>query len=124
MIEQSLALRDVVRPGHALDAAARLAAFAPVEHDAGVFFRQVVEQFYLGVDALRRPLVQSGIEAGGRVHQERRPRAPHVVACRDAVDDCGCHDASGRLTLDIQSSSLSHLAAYHRTETIEIELPT
>ena len=31
MIEQALALRDVVRPGDALDAAARLAALAPVE---------------------------------------------------------------------------------------------
>ena len=53
MIEQAFALRDVMRPGHALDAAARLAAFAAVEHDAGVFLRQVIEQLDLGVDALR-----------------------------------------------------------------------
>ena len=57
MVEQALALRHVVRPGHALDAAARLAAFAAVEHDAGVVLRQMIEQLDLGVDALRRPFL-------------------------------------------------------------------
>ncbi len=76
-----------MRPGHALDAAARLAAFAAVEHDAGVVLRQMIEQLDLGVDALRRPGLDHGIEAAGRVHQQRRPGADDLVARRDAVDD-------------------------------------
>jgi hypothetical protein len=39
VVEQSFALRDILRPGHALDTPAGLPTFAPVEHDAGVFFR-------------------------------------------------------------------------------------
>ena len=39
MFEQAFTLRDVVRPGDAFDAPARLAAFAPVEHEAGVVLR-------------------------------------------------------------------------------------
>ena len=70
MIEQSLALRDVMRPGHALDASARLAAFAAVEHDAGVFFRQVVEQLDPGVDAVRATISP----------RSRRSRRAHTSA--------------------------------------------
>src|SRR5216684_436816 len=57
VLEQSLALRHVVRPGNAFDAAARLAALAPVEDDAAVFLRQVVEQLDAGVYALSAPLL-------------------------------------------------------------------
>src|SRR6267143_7048194 len=52
MVQQSLALRHVVRPGDALDAAAGLAALAPVEGDAGIFLRQVIEELDAAVDAL------------------------------------------------------------------------
>ena len=91
VIEQALALRDVMRPGHALDAAAGLSAFAAVEHDAGKMFRQMIEQLDLGVDALRRPGLDHGVEAAGRVHQDRRPGADDLVARRDAVDDRARH---------------------------------
>src|SRR5882672_8744260 len=65
MIQQSLALRHVVRPGDALYAAARLLAFAPVEDDAAVLFRQVLEELDPGVDALRAPFLHRRIEAPG-----------------------------------------------------------
>src|SRR6184192_893789 len=87
MVQQSLALRHVVRPGDALDAAAGLAALAPVEDDAAVLFRQVLEELDPGVDALRAPLLHRRIEAAWRVHQQRRPGADQLVARLDAVDD-------------------------------------
>src|SRR2546426_12373255 len=52
MVQQSLALRHVMRPGDALDAAAGLVALAPVEDDAAVLFRQVLEELDAAVDAL------------------------------------------------------------------------
>src|SRR3989454_8534631 len=87
MLQQPLALRHVVRPGDALDAAARLATLAPVEDDAAVLFRQVLEELDPGVDALRAPLLHRRIEATWRIHQQRRPRADHLVARLDAADD-------------------------------------
>src|SRR5712692_5278419 len=56
VLGRSSPLSDVVRPGYALDPAARLAGLAPVEDDAAVFFRQVIEQLDAGVHALRLPL--------------------------------------------------------------------
>jgi len=94
MVQQSLALRHVLRPGHALDPAARRPAFAPVEQDAGVFFRQMVDELDLGVDAERRPFLDRGVEAAGRVHQQRRSGARDLVAGGDAVDDRGRHISS------------------------------
>ncbi len=91
VLEQALALRHVVRPGDALDSTARLPSLAPVENDAGVFLRQVIEQLDAGVHALRGPLVQGRIEPGGRVHEQRRPVADHLVAGLDAVDERGGH---------------------------------
>src|SRR3989454_10220076 len=87
MVQQSLALRRVMRPGDPLDAAARLAALAPVEDDAAVLFRQVLEELDPGVDALRAPLLYCRIEAAWRVHQQRRPGADQLVARLDAADD-------------------------------------
>jgi len=69
VIEQAPPLCDVVRPGDALDAAARLPGLAPVENDAAVFFRQVIEELDPRVHTLRFPLVQGRIEARRRVHQ-------------------------------------------------------
>jgi hypothetical protein len=43
MLEQPFALRDVMPPGDRLDPPARLAAFAPVEQDAGEMRRQMIE---------------------------------------------------------------------------------
>ncbi len=68
MVQQALALRGIVGPGHALDPAAGPAALPPVEGDAGIGPRQMVEQPDLGVDALGAPLLRSRIEAAGRVH--------------------------------------------------------
>src|SRR5580704_17207459 len=73
MIEQTFALGDEMPPGDALDPAAGLAAFAAVEQDAGKTLRQMIEQFYPGVAAERRPRLDHGVEAAGRVHQQRRP---------------------------------------------------
>src|SRR2546422_7572140 len=87
MVQQSLALRHVVRPGDLLDAAAGLAALAPVEDDAAVLFRQVLEELDPGVDALRAPLLYRRIEAAWRIHQQRRPGADQLVARLDAADD-------------------------------------
>src|SRR5436309_2196415 len=87
VVQQSLALRRVMRPGDPLDAAARLAALAPVEDDAAVLFRQVLEELDPGVDALRAPLLYRRIEAAWRVHQQRRPGADQLVARLDAADD-------------------------------------
>jgi hypothetical protein len=58
-------LVDVVRPGDALDTPARLPGLAPVEDDAGVFLRQVVEQLDARAHALRRPLVERRVESRG-----------------------------------------------------------
>jgi hypothetical protein len=43
MLEQPFALRDVMPPSDRLDPPARLAAFAPVEQDAGEMRRQMIE---------------------------------------------------------------------------------
>ena len=86
MVEQSFALRDVMRPGHGLEAAAGLTAFAAVEQDAGVGLRQMVEELDLGVDALRRPSLDHGVKTARRVHQDRRPGADDFIMRRDAVD--------------------------------------
>src|SRR5437763_14406504 len=74
MLQQSLALRHVVCPGDALDAAAGLAALAPVEDDAAVLFRQVLEELDPGVDALRAPLLYRRIEAAWRIHRSEERR--------------------------------------------------
>jgi hypothetical protein len=92
MIEQAFALRDEMLPGDALDPAARLAAFAAVEQDAGKTLWQMIKQLDPGVAAERRPRLNHGVEAAGRVHQERRPGAERFVARRDAVDNRACHD--------------------------------
>src|SRR5688572_16846403 len=94
MLEQPLALPDVVRPGDALDTAARLARFAPVEEDAAVRPREMVEHPCLGVDAERRPLVDRRVEPAGREQQQRLPRAHYFITCVDAVDDRRCHAVS------------------------------
>src|SRR5712691_10637679 len=57
MLEQELPLPRVMRPGDELDAPGRLPALAPVEHDAAVFLRLVIEQLDARVDALRGPLL-------------------------------------------------------------------
>src|SRR5580704_7301178 len=92
MVEQSLTLGDEMPPGDALDPAAGLAAFAAVEQDAGKTLRQMIEQFYPGVAAERRPRFDHSVEAAGRVHQDRRPGADHLVTRRDAIDDRARHD--------------------------------
>src|SRR5437016_10762724 len=86
VLEQTFALRDVVRPGDALDTAARLPGLASVEDDAGISFRKMIEQLDSGVHALRLPLVQGRIEARRRVHQQRRTAADDLVVRLDAVD--------------------------------------
>src|SRR5207249_12100511 len=58
VLEQAFALRDVVRPADALDAAARLPGLASVEDQAGIFWGQMTEQLDPGIHALRFPLVQ------------------------------------------------------------------
>ena len=78
-------------PGDALDPAAGLAAFAAVEQDAGKTLWQMIEQFYPGVAAERRPRLDHRIEAAGRIHQQRRPGADHLITRRDAVDDRARH---------------------------------
>jgi hypothetical protein len=72
MVKQPDALRDIIGPGDAFDPAARLPGLAAVEGDAGVLLRQMVEQLDLGVDALRAPFVERGIESAWRIHQDRR----------------------------------------------------
>src|SRR5260221_14535153 len=79
MLEQALPLGDVVRPGDALDAAARLPGFAPVEHDAAGFFRQMIEAPDPRVHALRFPLVQGRSEARGCLPPQGRAVADAVV---------------------------------------------
>jgi hypothetical protein len=94
MIEQAFALRNIMRPGHALDAPPGRPAFAPVEQDAAIGLGQMVERLDLGVDSLRGPFVQTRIESGRRIHQQRRSGANHFIARRDAVDDGGGHGGS------------------------------
>ena len=94
MIEQPFTLGDEMLPGDALHPAARLAAFAAVEQDAGKTLRQMIEQFYPGVAAERRPRLDHRVEAAGRVHQKRRPGADHLVTRRDAVDRDRGHEGS------------------------------
>src|SRR5580704_19011119 len=91
MVEQAFALRDEMPPGDALDPPAGLAAFAAVEQDAAKTLWQMIEQFYPGVAAKRRPRFDHGVEAAGRVHQQRRSGANHLVARGDAVDDRARH---------------------------------
>src|SRR5262249_24676349 len=87
MFEKAFALRNEIRPGDALDAPPRLAAFAPVEEYAGVFSRQMFQQFDLHVDALRRPFVEARIEPGWRIHQQRRTGADDFVTRVNSVDN-------------------------------------
>jgi hypothetical protein len=87
MIEEPPPLRHVIAPGDAFDTAAGLAGLAPVEGDAGIFFREMIERLDLGIDALGRPFLDRGIEAARRIHQERRAGVHYLVARRDAVDD-------------------------------------
>src|SRR5207237_494460 len=75
VLEQQLSLPRVMRPGDELDASGRLAALAPVEHDAAEFLRQVIEQLDARVDALRGPLLDDRVESARRVQQERRTAA-------------------------------------------------
>src|SRR5688500_209533 len=86
MLQQPFALFRIVRPADRLDAAAGAAGFAPVERDAGVVPRQVVEELELLVDAEGRPLLDSRIEAAARVKQNWRAGAQHLVARLDAID--------------------------------------
>src|SRR5438046_1400847 len=76
VLEQQLSVPRVMRPGDELEASGRLAALAPVEHDAAEFLRQVLEQLDARVDALRAPLLDGRVESARRVHEERRPVAP------------------------------------------------
>src|SRR5438094_599828 len=91
VLEQSLALLCVVRPGDRLDAPARLAALAAVEGDAAVFLRQMLEQLDARIHALRAPLLDGGVEAARRVHEERRSFAYDFIVGRNAVDDGFSH---------------------------------
>jgi hypothetical protein len=59
VVEEALALLDIMQPRHGLDAPARLAAFTAVVEDAGVFRRQVIEQLDARVHAERAPLLRS-----------------------------------------------------------------
>src|ERR1700675_1863524 len=79
-------------PGDALDPAARLAAFAAVEQDAGKAFWQMIEQLDSGIATNRRPRLDHRVEAAGRVHQQRRSGADHLVSRRDAVDRHSRHE--------------------------------
>src|ERR1700691_5892500 len=99
MVEQAFALCDEMLPSQGLDPPARLAAFAAVEQDAGETLWQMIEQFYPGVTAERRPRLDGRVEAAGRVHQQRRPRADHFVARRDAVDCSSGHGSRSPLPL-------------------------
>ena len=63
MIEQALSLAHIVGPGDALNAPARLTAFAPIKNDALIMFGEMFQRLGLGVDAERRPLFQGGIKA-------------------------------------------------------------
>ena len=91
VLEQRLSVPCVMRPGDELEAPGRLTALAPVEHDAAVFLRQVIEQLDARVDPLRAPLFDRRVEPARRVHQERRPIAQHLVARAQAVDQRFSH---------------------------------
>src|SRR5579871_2685714 len=91
IVEQAFALGDVVGPGDRLDAAARLAAFAAIERNAGEFLRQVIEEPDLRVDAERRPGFDDGIEAARRIHQKRRSAAQDLVTRGNAVNADAWH---------------------------------
>src|SRR5207253_5284812 len=75
MVEEPLGLQHEVLPADRLDASARLAAFAPVERDARVVLREVVERLHPGVDTERGPFLDGGVIAAGREHHERRAAA-------------------------------------------------
>ena len=98
VLQQSFALRHIMRPGDRLDPASGLTAFAAVKQDAGEMRRQMIEQFYFLVHAKRLPRLHDRIESAGRIHEKRRPGADHLVARDDAIDDRGGHSA-GRLAL-------------------------
>ena len=91
MLEQRFAVPRVMRPGDELDAAAGGAAFAPVEHDAAIALRQMIEQLHARIHALRAPLVDRRVEAAGRVHQQWRPVAQHLVVRTQPVDQRFSH---------------------------------
>ena len=91
VLEQELSVPRVMRPGDELDASRRLAALAPVEHDAAEFLRQVLEQLDARVDALRGPFLDRRVEAARRVHQDRRPVAQHLIARAQSVDQRFSH---------------------------------
>jgi hypothetical protein len=91
MLEQPLALRSVMRPRDALDAAARLPTFSTVEDDAGVLLRQMFHGLDAGVHALRAPFFNRGVESPWREHQQGWASAHDFVASGDAVNDRGGH---------------------------------
>src|SRR5579883_3464310 len=91
MLQQALSLGDVVGPGHALEPTARTTCLAPIEHDAGIPLRQMIEQLDRRIDPLRAPLLYGRIEAAGRIHEYRRPRTHDLIIGRDAVDDRARH---------------------------------
>ena len=67
-------------------------AFAPVEDDAGIFLGQVLHHPGARIDALRRPFLQARVEAGRRIHQERRAFADDFVARGNSVDVRNGHE--------------------------------
>src|ERR1700723_4664629 len=93
MIEQTLALGDVVSPTDALDPATGLSGFAPIENDAGVAAAQMLERLGARIGAERGPGVERRIESARREHQQRRPCAQGFIASRDAVDGVDGHGA-------------------------------
>jgi hypothetical protein len=92
--EEAASLGGEVLPGDALDAPPRLPRLAPVVSDAHEFLRQVLEELHARVDAERGPLLDGRVEASRGKHQERRTRADHLVAGRDAVEGRGRHRAT------------------------------
>src|ERR1700730_1623822 len=86
MIEQALALRDVVSPIDALDPAAGLSGLPPIENDAGVAAAQMLERLGARIGTERRPGVERRIESARREHQQRRTRAQRGIASRNSVD--------------------------------------
>src|SRR5262249_23700288 len=94
VVEQSFALLDVMTPGNGFDTTSGLAALAPVEDDASESFRKVIENSCLRVNTQRGPFLYRCIEAAGRVHQQRRAGANHLVSRRDAINSCCGHDVA------------------------------
>jgi len=94
MIEQARRLTHVMLEGDALHAPARLAAFAPVEGDAGEVLREPFERLHLRVNAKARPLLDNGVEAAGRKQKQWRAGARHLIARAHAVDVDESHGVS------------------------------